>query len=113
MTDKLVKVSPFRFRKARCRVRLIHSSEQNLKHATGSPGGRDKLHGRAGQGGLRIYFRESLQIAFLEDSDPVTFGTGPLQVAIGKTHPECLDLGFHLFESDPLGPDLLDFLLGE
>ena len=111
MIDKPVKVSPFRFRKARCRVRLIHGSEQNLKHATGSTGGWDELHGLASQGGLGIDFSKSLKVAFLENSDPVTFGTGSLQMTIGKSLSEGLDLEFHLLQSDPPSPDLFDISL--
>jgi hypothetical protein len=96
LINKLLEVSLFGIGKGRVQGSLILGSEQHLKHSAGSPRGWYKLHDLARQGSMGIIFLKSLEVAFIENSDPVTLGTGSLQVAIGKSLPESLDLKFRL-----------------
>ena len=91
----------------------VKKLEDGFEHPAGGPRGRDKFHGPSRQGRFRVGTDQCLRLGSLKDVDTVPQGAGAVQLQIGKSFFEPLQLRGELGRRDPFRLHLPQIALAE
>ena len=95
------------------RVHVVIIMEQELEHAGGAAGGRDKF-GEAALAGSRSLAVQVLIIISRGDTvNAVRYGSGAAEAAVAPRPGKKAELLAHLFRGEPVGLDLPDILVAQ